>query len=50
MEELPDEVLGKVGGVEEELLVEAVVHGHDVGKGLLLAVPQERGRSRQPGK
>ena len=45
MEEPPDEVLGEVGGVEEELLVETVVHGHDVGEGLLLGVPQEGRRS-----
>ena len=40
-EELLDEVLGEVGAVLEALLVEGVVHGHDVLVGLLLRVPEE---------
>ena len=40
-EEFLDEVLGQVGAVLESLLVEGVVHGHDVLVGLLLRVPEE---------
>ena len=40
-EEFLDEVLGEVGAVLEALLVEGVVHGHDVLVGLLLRVPEE---------
>ena len=47
-EELPDEVLGQLGGVGEELLVEGEVHGHDVLVCLLLRVPEEGRGTGQP--
>ena len=45
--ELPDKVLGEVGGLREELLVELVVDGDDVGVRLLLRVPEKRRGTRQ---
>lgn len=45
--ELPDKVLGEVGGLRKELLVELVVDGDDVGVGLLLRVPEKRRGARQ---
>ena len=45
--ELPDKVLGEVGGLREELLVELVVDGDDVGVRLLLSVTEERRGTRE---
>ena len=45
--ELPDKVLGEVGGLREELLVELVVDGDDVSIRLLLSVPEKRRGSGQ---
>lgn len=49
-QELPDEALGQLAGVSEELLVEVVVHGRDVAQCLLLGVAEERRRAAQAGK
>ncbi len=46
-EQLPDEVLGQLGGLGEELVVELVVAGHDVGVRLLLGLAQEGGGAGQ---
>lgn len=40
-EQPADEVLGQLAGVAEVLLVKVVVHGRDVGQGLLLGLSQE---------
>lgn len=45
-----DEVLGQLTGVAEILLVKVVVHGRDVGQGLLLRLAQERGGAAQTGR
>ena len=45
--ELPDKVLGKVGSLREELLVELVVDGDDVGVRLLLSVSEKRRGTRE---
>lgn len=42
LQELPDEALGQLARVAEELLVKVVVHGRDVSQSLLLGVAQER--------
>lgn len=42
LQELPDEALGQLAGVAEELLVKVVVHGGDVSQRLLLGVSEER--------
>lgn len=47
LQELPDEALGQLAGVAEELLVKVVVHGRDVSQRLLLGVSEERGRTAQ---
>lgn len=47
-EEAADEVLGQLAGVAEIFLVKVVVDGGNVGQGLLLRLPQERGGSAQP--
>jgi len=41
-EQFPDEVFSELGRLREELLVELVVAGDDVGIRLLLGVAQER--------
>lgn len=43
-----DEVLGQLAGVAEIFLIKVVVDSRDVGQGLLLCLPQERGGSAQP--
>lgn len=47
LQELPDEALGQLARVAEELLVKLVVHGRDISQRLLLGVPEERRRSAQ---
>lgn len=47
LQELPDEALGQLAGVAEELLVKVVVHGRDVSQRLLLGVSEERRRAAQ---
>lgn len=42
LQELPDEALGQLARVAEELLVKVVVHGRDVSQRLLLGVAEER--------
>lgn len=49
-EQPADEVLGQLAGVAEVFLVEVVVHGRDVGQGLLLRLTQERGGAAQTGR
>lgn len=41
LQQLPDEALGQLARVAEELLVKVVVHGRDVSQRLLLGVAQE---------
>lgn len=41
------EIFGQDAGVAEELLVKRVVHGRDVGQGLLLVVAEERRSAAQ---
>lgn len=47
LQKLPDEALGHLAGVAEELLVKVVVHGRDVPQRLLLRVAKKRRRSAQ---
>lgn len=49
-QELPDEALGQLAGVTEELVVKVVVHGRDVAQRLLLGVAEERRRAAQAEK
>lgn len=42
LQELPDETLGQLACVAEELLVEVVVHGRDVPKSFLFGLAEER--------
>ena len=46
----PNEVFSQFRGLREELLVELVVAGDDVGIGLLLRVAKKWRRSRQPSR
>lgn len=50
LQQLPDEALGQLAGVAEELLVKVIVHGRDVSQRLLLGVAEERRRSAQTEK
>lgn len=47
LQELPDEALGQLARVAEELLVKVVVHGRDVSESFLLGFAEERRRSAQ---
>lgn len=47
-EQAADEVLGQLAGVAEIFLIKVIVDSRDVGQGLLLCLPQERGGSAQP--
>ena len=47
--QFPNEVFRQIRGLREELPVELVVAGHDVGVGLLLGVAQEGGGAGQTG-
>lgn len=42
LQELPDETLGQLARVTEELLVEVVVHGRDVPESFLFGLAEER--------
>lgn len=46
--QLPYEIFGKFRCLREEIFVELVIAGHNVGVGLLLGVPEEGRRPRQP--
>lgn len=50
LQQLPDEALGQLAGVAEELLVKVIVHGRDVSQRLLLGIAEERRRSAQTEK